>query len=191
MNTHLSKHERRKLRREKEGAQMSKKRAGKKLLKYLLYLILIVLVLWIGYRIIKQERIPPPGIRVPIQGREHINAGAKHDAYISPIPVSGPHSGTGGWGFSEKSIPAENYIHNLEHGGIVILYKPDISQENIDKIEKYANKKWKVLATSSESIPSPIGIAAWGWYQLFDTFDKESMNAFYKAHLNRAPENVE
>lgn len=191
MNTNISKHERRKLRREEERAQMSKKRTKRKLLKYLWYLILIALILWLGYWIVTQEKTPPPGIQVPIQSREHISAGAKHDEYNSPVPVSGPHSSTGGWGFQEKSIPAENYIHNLEHGGIVILYKPDISQENMDKIEKYANKKWKVLATSSKIIPSPISIAAWGWYQLFDEFDKESMNAFYKAHLNRAPENVE
>ena len=78
----------------------------------------------------------------------------------------------------------------MEHGGVIILFRPDTDEETLEKIKNFAGKKFKVLATESDIIPTQIAIASWGWYQLFDEFDEKRLNAFYKAHLNKAPENV-
>ena len=72
---------------------------------------------------------PNPGYVQPDMGRKHSNPGEKLTYTYCP-PASGPHfnaSGTGPiqprlYGPGDKALP-EGWIHNLEHGAMVILYR--------------------------------------------------------------------
>src|SRR2546430_4513483 len=62
----------------------------------------------------------------PIQEAIHIQPPQRAQYQTDP-PSSGPHYSIPGqapvsWGFSDQQIPPEYYVHNLEHGGVVLLY---------------------------------------------------------------------
>ena len=79
----------------------------------------------------------PEIINEPSDGAGHYNnpIGLCYDE--SP-PSSGPHrSMWGRWGEYEY-MPPQRYIHNLEHGGIAILYHPCVEKEIVDSLRTLA-----------------------------------------------------
>src|SRR5262245_53797475 len=58
----------------------------------------------------------------PIQGFMHVSG---HIDYPDPPPASGNHNGRcwSDWGVIASEVPPERWVHNLEHGGIVFLYR--------------------------------------------------------------------
>jgi hypothetical protein len=73
-----------------------------------------------------------PGFVQPDQGNQHVAVGAKV-TYTNCPPASGKHynqPGTAGpvtprlYGPNDSLIP-QNWVHNLEHGGLIVLYRGD------------------------------------------------------------------
>ena len=110
--------------------------------------------------------------------------------YNSNPPTSGPHYSNWhkDWKFYDSELPTGGLIHNMEHGGVVVFFKPDIAQETKDLIKGFADDEQKVIAGANADIPSPVAMAAWGVYEYFDDFDERAMKAFYKRNRNRGPE---
>ena len=62
-----------------------------------------------------------PGRRMPDRGGGHVPEG-QPVPYPSYPPTSGPHwPRPAPWGVYDFEIAPEVYVHNLEHGGIVVL----------------------------------------------------------------------
>ena len=64
-------------------------------------------------------------IMIPNEGAEHVPVG-QQVTYQSNPPASGPHWSQTGIapvpaGFSETAIEEEQWLHNLEHGYVVLL----------------------------------------------------------------------
>lgn len=192
MNTNFTRAERRRIKNKARKAKRIAEKAKSKLTSSLLYGIALIVMVGLGILFVREISKPLPGIQVPIVKGEHTTDESSFKGYNSPVPTSGNHYSNWNrkWGFQPKPISPGAYIHNMEHGGIVVLYQPDIDQETLNEIKNFAEKTHKVLATESSLIPKTIAIASWGWYQLFDEFDKDGLKAFYKAHLNKSPENV-
>lgn len=81
-----------------------------------------VVVLAIGALILFDS--PPPGVEFPSQGNVHLGALEEpHPPYNSSPPSSGWHVGLlANWGVHEDPLPPELFIHNLEDGGVVLVY---------------------------------------------------------------------
>ena len=111
---------------------------------------------------------------------EHQHVGGPVTYSITP-PVGGPHSDV--WmnaGVYTKPIPPERAVHNLEHGAVWITYRPDLPAAQVDALRKFVDKQSLIdesAATriagqksryvdmspwSSNDLPSPIVISAWG-----------------------------
>ena len=55
----------------------------------------------------------------------------------SSPPTSGPHYGVPAvWGSYDEQVPLVQTVHNLEHGGVVIHYGPDVPEAEVDKIAR-------------------------------------------------------
>lgn len=105
-------------------------------------------------------------------GGEHVvsNVGV---TYNSNPPSSGPHCGS--WGQyaiygDAKPLPRCNYIHNLEHGGVVLLYKCDgACPELVEALTTVRNSivdaecpsAKRVILTPDADLDTPIAAAAW------------------------------
>jgi hypothetical protein len=147
----------------------------------------------------KQADVALLGVKHPNQGQEHIAVGAQHIAYNSNIPSSGPHYvDPMTWGIHDTELPDETLVHNQEHGGIVIAYKPDLAPVEIDQLKtlvaalpKSTNfNEIKVVLIPRTANDQPIQIGAWTYTLGFDTLDSAKITQFYNDHLDKGPELV-
>ncbi|TSC66935.1 MAG: hypothetical protein G01um101466_842, partial [Parcubacteria group bacterium Gr01-1014_66] len=99
-------------------------------------------IIWLGIIISKKITIVPPGQVYEDLGQQHITL---HDAlpkeYNSNPPTSGWHfARPAEWGIYKEEQSDQIMIHNLEHGGIWISYKPDTSGDVKKKLESFYEK---------------------------------------------------
>lgn len=134
-----------------------------------------------------------PGQEIPDQGREHVGPDHAH-AYNSNPPTSGWHFPSAAeWGVYKEELPDETIIHNLEHGGVWISYKPDIPEEVRKKLENfYEVYGRKVIVTPRAENDADIALAAWTRLDKFGVseYSDERVDKFIKAFRNRGPEFV-
>ena len=147
--------------------------------------------------------VKPPaaaqGRQVPIEGtRQHVAQGTVVP-YRNRPPSSGDHyDQPAGYGFFQRDIPTGNWIHDLEHGGIVVLYRPDLCDQTCQgQLQDIYNSAptsqlfpgtRKMLVTPYQDMDHAIASVAWGWIDELDAVDKERILAFYRAHVDRGPE---
>ncbi len=134
-----------------------------------------------------------PGIAVPDQGRPHVALGTPF-AYNSNPPTSGPHhANPAEWGVYSEEIPDQVLIHNLEHGGIWIAYKPGLDPAAVARLDAITKEFGrKVIMAPRSANDADIALAAWNHLDKFSQaeFSEERVRNFIKAYLNRGPEFV-
>jgi hypothetical protein len=119
--------------------------------------------------------------------------------YANNPPASGPHYPV--WlRYDEFStvMPRGYWVHNLEHGAIVFLYRPDAPAAVIDALRGlYRSLSLDstcghrlALLTPDPELPRPIGAVAADWVLLADGVDAPTIQAFVAARRNRGPEKV-
>ncbi len=167
-------------------------------------IILIVLIAGVaGYIFVLQGSKPAEailGINHDKQGEEHIAQGAQHEAYNSSPASSGPHyadeSAPTPWGVYTQEVPDEVFIHNEEHGGVVITYKPDLPKDQIEKLQAlfappYSDKSFsptKAIVTPRAANTKPIEMASWTWTHSLDQYDQATLKNFYLQRVGKSPE---
>lgn len=137
----------------------------------------------------------------------HDSMGAAHVAnnngviYNSNPPSSGPHCDP--WGryaiFSASNpLPRCNYIHNLEHGAVVLLYKCDAACPEVvaaltavrdSIVDAQCPAAKRVIITPDADIDTPIAAAAWQRTWHSDCANEsafDSLTTFIRANLGSA-----
>jgi hypothetical protein len=134
-----------------------------------------------------------PGTAIPDLGQEHVPEGQQVD-YNSNPPTSGPHYAEWArWGIYNEAPPDEQLVHNLEHGGIIISYNPDlIEAEDLEQIRVQAQElseiNPRIIVTPRSEMPQAIALTAWGYLQELEVYDAAAIDEFYNAHIARGPE---
>ncbi len=122
-------------------------------------------------------------------------------------PTSGPHFGqTAVWGSYDEPVPLVQTTHNLEHGGVIIHYGPDVPEAEVDALRTWYNQTddpngiiIAPLATNADKIT----LSAWtapdptstrdrgrGWLASCKAFDEGAVSAFIDEHRYQGPERV-
>jgi hypothetical protein len=144
--------------------------------------------------------LTPIGVSVPSEGQDHVDPSTAV-TYKSRPPTSGPHFPN--WvqtpGFQDPAPPPGNWIHNLEHGWVVILYNcpsgcPDLVQQLKDlyptlplgKNSRGAMPRALILPYTD--MDHKIAVVAWGWKLELDDFDADQITRFYEQRIDRGPE---
>lgn len=139
------------------------------------------------------------GTKHPESGKgTHIAPGQSHEPYNSNLPSSGPHYGTPeSWGIKGQPIADETVVHNLEHGGVWIAYKPDLTADQVDQLKAIVEKlpqsqfgSIKVILAPREANIKPVQLAAWGYTLDLDRPDEAQIKEFYEDHVDKGPELV-
>jgi hypothetical protein len=125
--------------------------------------------------------------------------------YSTNPPSSGPHyphwvrwDGV----YAAAPVKRENYVHNLEHGGVVFLFNcPDGCPEVVDQLDTLqdtlpadplcaAPLRTRTLVTADPLLPAGVQVAAtaWGATYTASCFDEDSLRAFYTAHFGHGSE---
>jgi uncharacterized protein DUF3105 len=139
------------------------------------------------------------GTAVPSLGGQHVGVGIPHAAYNSTPPSSGPHWDTpADWGVYQEPLPSERWVHNLEHGGIVILYHcpqgcSDLTGK-LDTLFKTAPRSKlgnvKLLIMPDNQTENRLTLVAWTYYLTLSDYDDAIVRDFIMNHLDKAPEQV-
>jgi hypothetical protein len=78
-------------------------------------------------------------------------------------PTSGPHYGQWAvWNFYDSAVPLTMSTHNLEHGGIVIHYGPQLPQSELEKLRNFYNSDPNaILVAPLASAGNKVIASAW------------------------------
>jgi hypothetical protein len=131
----------------------------------------------------------------------------KPTTWNSSPPTSGPHWGVPAiWDFYDTPVLLVQTVHNLEHGGVVIHYGPQVPQAEIDKLRDfYNNDPNGLIVAPLPSNKDKITLSAWtvpdnlvgsnnrgrGWLARCSHFDEGAFSAFVKEHRYKGPERLD
>ncbi len=162
-------------------------------------LVALVVVAFLAWTFLR----PAPGVAA--QGRQYASEGSQHvpegapTQYRTRPPSSGNHyDQPAPYGVFERAVPPGNFVHTLEHGAVVVLYRPDLCDQScVGQLRdvyqsaprgKYGTVKMTVLPY--QDMDHAIAAVAWTWIDEMDLVDKDRLIAFYRAHVDRGPEDV-
>ena len=149
----------------------------------------------------------PVGQQVPDEGpATHIDPGTTA-TYKSYPPTSGPHYNVQGsapvaWQ-TIATLQEGQFIHNLEHGGIAILYncpsgndcttlKTELENyvNNLAPAEPTFSEVKLVLTPYSRGMQKKVALVAWHYVDFLDSYDPNEITRFYESHVDQGPEHI-
>jgi len=140
------------------------------------------------------------GRQVAQEGSDHVADGTQV-VYKSRPPASGPHYSN--WlqtyGFMDPAPPTGNWLHNLEHGAVAILYNcPSVCPELVQQLKDLypqlpvgrnaVRGQARALILPYTDMDRKIAVVAWGWMLELDEYDQDQIISFYDARIDRGPE---
>src|SRR5680860_1900513 len=152
-------------RREDRKKAPAKQKRDRLITKAVLSAVAGLIVIGLAYGIItwiqdRENRQRPEGVTTyAYAGGEHTSDAVPYEE--SP-PVGGPHDGA--WqtcDFYDGVIRNENAVHSLEHGVVWITYRPDIAEEEIDRLRDVRGADQYILVSEYADQESPIVATAW------------------------------
>ncbi len=155
----------------------------------------IIVGLFFGIRAL-DPGTSPNRVQLEDEGRQHVSEGTEPQHANIP-PASGEHWPTTiVYGIYDEPVPPARWVHNLEHGAVVLLYRCDADCDQVrGQIETVhaglrdgAFGERKFVATPFEPLDSKFMLVAWGWQEPLDVFDAERVERFYSDFLDRGPE---
>ena len=130
----------------------------------------------------------------PDMGQEHVKPGQQHEPYNSNPPTSGPHYGlTADPGFypPDTVVAPELIVHNLEHGQVVIWYRPYVDEFFEEQIERLvAQEPNHTVAVPWEDMNEPYNLVVTSWTKAraCEQASQEVIDDFRRQFQGVAPE---
>lgn len=137
----------------------------------------------------------------PSQGRNHVNELAEDFEYSSAPATSGPHQGQPDapavWSTYDVPVPQIKVVHNLEHGGVVVQYGPEVPESELNKILAWYREDPNGLLVAplppevveqDPALADRITLTAWTQLQVCERFDEEAVSDFVDLYRGAGPE---
>ncbi len=177
-----------------------------------LAILIVALALNHAAQVSTQNRLPfqtvsgTVGTAVPDEGRNHVDPSTTPTYKFYP-PASGPHYSVQNlapvpWQTID-TLQEGQYIHNLEHGGIAILYDCPSGTDcttlknalenyvtNLAPVEPTYNEIKVVLTPYSRGMQKKVALVAWDYIEFLDGYDQAEITRFYENHVNQGPEQI-
>lgn len=156
-------------------------------------------VWWTAARHVQSQTPAGPmlGQQLPDEGYDHVAVGSQIHYKANP-PASGPHYPfPAPAGVYPNGLQTGFWVHSLEHGYIVLLYKPPVPAERLAEFDrmvkefpksKYGNVK--LLIVSYPDMPHPYAVMAWDWRLQMDAYDRATVLQFYKERVDHGREDI-
>ncbi|MCE3286482.1 MAG: hypothetical protein K0S64_88 [Gaiellaceae bacterium] len=124
--------------------------------------------------------------------------GGTSDKWNTNPPTNGPHYGIAAvFGIYEDELQLARVVHNLEHGGIFILYGDDVADATVAELEAfYDDHKTGTIMAPLDRLGDEFALGAWvvdgetdnGFLAKCTQFDEDAVSAFFRALQFRGPE---
>ena len=133
-----------------------------------------------------------------LEGAHSVEAGGTSKRWNTNPPTSGPHFGVAAiFGIYEEEVEIARVVHNLEHGGIYILYGDEVPEETVNQLRDFyeAHKTGTVMAPL-DRLGDEFALGAWvvdgdtdsGFLARCTTFDENAVSTFFRTLQFRGPE---
>jgi hypothetical protein len=180
---------------------------------------ILVVALYLNHQaqISNQNRIPFQAVSTLVGTQIADEGTATHVPVTTALtykfypPTSGPHYGQPDgpvpWqtiGTASSALAEGQFVHNLEHGGIAILYncptgtdcttlqnQLDNYVRNLAPIEPTYGKVKLVLTPYAQGMTKKVALVAWHYVEFLDTYDQNAITQFYESHVDKGPEAVQ
>ncbi len=140
---------------------------------------------------------PLLGQQLPDEGYDHVSVGTPIQYRAHP-PASGPHypypAPTGV--YAAGLLPGF-WVHSLEHGYVVLVYKPPVPPElaaqfdaMVKEVPKSKFGNVKLVIAPYDDMIHPFAVLSWDWRLWLDTFDRGTVLEFYKQHVDHGREDL-
>lgn len=136
---------------------------------------------------------------MPIRGFNHVATGSGIDWADDP-PSSGNHYPIWArWGLYTDPVPRGYWVHDLEHGGVVVLHRPDVGAQAIAALhaafdaiplDPSCTHRRTVLTPDPLLASAPIAVVSWGWQMLCDGVDQQAIVDFATVHRGNGREDL-
>lgn len=137
---------------------------------------------------------------VPALPGEHSIAepGSTSAKWNTNPPTNGPHYGQAAiFGIYQDEVELARVVHNLEHGGVYILYGNQVPDSTVEQLRSFyeAHKNGTLMAPLFR-LGDEFALGAWvadgdvesGYLAKCKTFDEEAVSAFFRAFQFKGPE---
>jgi hypothetical protein len=138
----------------------------------------------------------------PDEGREHVTKTLTAADFKTNPPTSGNHNITpapDGIYAPGNEPEIQNWVHTLEHGRVLLQYKPGVAQSVIDQLDSLVKEDVKgsgggyhsVLMQNNSKMPFQVAAVAWRHYMACREFTPKSIEAlrvFRTELVDEAPE---
>ncbi|TMC27869.1 MAG: DUF3105 domain-containing protein [Chloroflexi bacterium] len=147
------------------------------------------------------------GTQVPDEGTaSHIDPSTTWTYKFYP-PTSGPHYSVQGsapvpWKTVDTLVEGQ-FVHNLEHGGIAILYNCPSGNDcttlknqlqnyvqNLAPAEPQFAEVKLVMTPYTRGMQKKIALVAWHYVEFLDSYDQAEITRFYENHVDQGPEQI-
>ena len=110
--------------------------------------------------------------------------------YNSIPATSGLHNPTTAiWNLYDQPVPEINYVHNLEHGGIVIWYGSKVTRAKIDLLEAFVGEDPRAMLMSPlPKLGNKIALTAWTHLATCTNVNEPAFKQFRDAYRGKGPE---
>lgn len=117
----------------------------------------------------------------------HREGSIEYDAHP---PAGGDHSSCWGrWGVHDQPLPAERFVHNMEHGGVVLMYHcPAGCESEREWLTEFVRRHPLTVLTEYSKMDTPFAVTAWGARATSSCLDPNFVRDFYERRVNRGPE---
>ena len=135
------------------------------------------------------------GEQRPLEPAQHIPTNS-HGSWKTDPPSSGQHWPIyPPWGPAQQAYPPEYWVHSLEHGGVVVLFRDAGDSSLASSFAARAPKESefgevKVVDAPYPNLTHRFALVAWGWVYYLDTWSDADALRFYAAHVDRGPEDI-
>ena len=126
----------------------------------------------------------------PGLGRNHV----ANPTYKVDPPAGGDHNPTAapaGVYTAENKPPDGQLVHSLEHGYVIIWYRPDLPPTDLTALQELTQRHARdVLLVPRASLDQPVAATAWHARLLCGAPDVASLERFVDRYVNQGPEKV-
>lgn len=165
----------------------AKKQRDQMLLKWGGIALAALLLLGVGYGAYSwltsrdENRQPEGVVAYNYTGGEHTNDAV---AYSESPPVGGTHNPA--WQtcqYYDGRVANENVVHSLEHGAVWVTYTADISEEDKERLQNWADDRPYLLVSEYDDQESPFVFTGWSNQLALDSLDDKRATQFMNYYI--------
>src|SRR5690606_37913306 len=110
----------------------------------------------------------------------------ERQTYDGRPPAGGAHSSCwGNWGVHPSALAPERFVHNLEHGGVVLSYNcPEGCELEKRWLEGFTLDNELTVLTEYPELTTRFGLSAWNARAYSDCLDPAFVRDFYARRVD-------